>query len=109
MITIRVYPAVREAFTKNKLNLHMELEFGKDPRDLKYFWLAAWRLNRRNSLYYFIYAIENIIRGIHIMQLPIKGIRDILVNHPDLEEKYGLDSDHVIIDKSVYNLLRVEQ
>ncbi len=108
MITIRVYPAVQRKFNKNKLDLRMEIEFDKEPQDLKHFWLAAWRLSRKDAAHYFIHTVKNILAGIAIIQLPIKAVRDNLTNHPDLEEQLGLDSDHVIIDRPVYRQLRLE-
>ncbi len=109
MITIRVYPTVQRAIDKNKLDLWMEIEFDKDPRTLKYFWLVAWRLGRKAAGQYFVDVVKSILEGRQIAQFYVKAIRDNLVNHPDLEEMLGLDSDYVIIDKSVYNQLRLEQ
>ncbi len=108
MITIRVYPAIQRTFDKNKLDLRMEIEFDKDPRTLKYFWLVAWRLSKKRTAEYLIFIIQHIIAGNRIFGYSLDGMRQILKDHPEYEADLDVDGNHVIIDKDVYLTLRDE-
>lgn len=104
MIKISVYPSVKISY--NTLDVHIKLEF---DNNLKKFWIIAWRLSRKQTRKYLLFAIQHIVSGLHISEYPLEHLRCYIKNHPELEKELNIDSEHIIIDKSVYMRLRQEE